>query len=277
MSKKSENQVVVTRSGYEDMTAELTHLRTVRRQEVARQLEEARAFGDLSENAEYAAAKEEQSKVEGRILELETMLSKAAVVDEEKLDTDRVAIGLTVTLEDLDSPGKTHTYTLVGSEELSSAGGTPSVIQRISQKSPVGQAILGHGVGDEVAVKIPHGMRHLRIAAINRGDNKEKPKPKLPAKNPPKKVPPAKVQPPAKKDQKAPPAKEQTPKKTPPKEPPKTAAASKPKPKASAQKTEPAKQPTPAAQAKEKKPEEKKEPAKKDGGKSSAPKKSNKK
>ena len=91
-AKKNENQVVVTRDGYERLSAELVELRTVRRLEVARQLEEARAFGDLSENAEYAAAKDEQTKVETRILELETMLAKTLVVDEEKLDTHKVAI-----------------------------------------------------------------------------------------------------------------------------------------------------------------------------------------
>lgn len=107
--KKNDNQVVVTREGYERLSAELVDLRTVRRLEVARQLEEARAFGDLSENAEYAAAKDEQSKVESRILELETMLAKTRIVDEEKLDTNKVAIGLTVTLQEL-SPqiGRAH-------------------------------------------------------------------------------------------------------------------------------------------------------------------------
>ena len=115
--KKNDNQVVVTREGYERLSAELVDLRTVRRLEVARQLEEARAFGDLSENAEYAAAKDEQSKVESRILELETMLAKTRIVDEEKLDTNKVAIGLTVTLQELSPPKKRYTYMLVGSEE----------------------------------------------------------------------------------------------------------------------------------------------------------------
>ena len=106
--KKNDNQVVVTREGYERLSAELVDLRTVRRLEVARQLEEARAFGDLSENAEYAAAKDEQSKVESRILELETMLAKTRIVDEEKLDTNKVAIGLTVTLQELSPPKKRY-------------------------------------------------------------------------------------------------------------------------------------------------------------------------
>ncbi len=168
MPKKNDSQVILTRSGHKKLVEELTHLKTAGRQEVARQLEVARGFGDLSENAEYAAAKDEQSKVESRILELETMLGNVTVVDEEKLDTSRVAIGLTVQLEDLDSAGKVHTYSLVGSEELSSLGVSQSGIQRISQKSPVGQAILGHSVGDEVSVTIPRGTRKLRILSIMR-------------------------------------------------------------------------------------------------------------
>ena len=173
VSRKNDNQSVVTRSGFESMTAELTNLRTVRRLEVARQLEEARAFGDLSENAEYAAAKDEQSRVEGRIMELEVMLSKVNVVDEANLDTNRVGIGLTVSLRDLDSK-KDYTYTLVGSEELSSSGDAPQDVQHISQKSPVGQAILGHAIGDEVHVKIPRGTRRLKITSIDRGGVKAK-------------------------------------------------------------------------------------------------------
>ena len=174
MSKKNENQVVVTRSGYEKLLAELKELKTDRRQEVARKLEEARAFGDLSENAEYAAAKDEQSKIEGRIIELEATLGNVSVIDEEKLDTNRVSIGLTVTLDDLDAPGKSYTYMLVGSEELSSAGSAAPGVQHISQRSPVGQAILDHLVGDEVVVKIPKGIRHLKITAIDLGDRGKK-------------------------------------------------------------------------------------------------------
>ena len=79
-----------------------------------------------------------------------------------------------MTLEDLDTPSKSYTYTLVGSEELSSTGdGAGQTVQRISQRSPVGQAILGHIVGDEVTVKIPRGVRHLKIAAIGRADKKK--------------------------------------------------------------------------------------------------------
>ena len=158
----------MTRSGYERLTEELTTLRTQGRQEVAKKLEEARAFGDLSENAEYAAAKEEQAKLEDRILELETTLGKVTVIDEDKLDTTRVGVGLRITLKDLDKPDKTYTYDLVGSEELSGAAFSAGGIQRISQRSPVGQAISGHVVGDEVTVKIPRGTRKLKILRITK-------------------------------------------------------------------------------------------------------------
>ena len=164
-AKKTEANEM-TRSGYERLSEELTHLRTTRRQEVAKQLEEARAFGDLSENAEYAAAKEEQAKLEDRISDLEAILSKVTVIDDEKLDTTRAGVGLRITLEDIDRAGKQFTYDLVGSEELSGAAVSSDGVQRISQKSPVGQAISGHLVGDEVIVKIPRGTRKLKIVSI---------------------------------------------------------------------------------------------------------------
>ena len=168
MASKKNDVSEMTRSGYERLSEELTNLRTVRRLEVAKQLEEARAFGDLSENAEYAAAKEEQAKLEDRILDLEATLSKVTVIDEEKLDTTRAGVGLKITLKDLDHEGKLYTYELVGSEELSGASVSASGIQRISQKSPVGQAVSGHVVGDEVLVRIPRGIRRLRITAIEK-------------------------------------------------------------------------------------------------------------
>lgn len=167
MAKKNDVHEM-TRSGYERLTEELMTLRTQGRQEVAKKLEEARAFGDLSENAEYAAAKEEQAKLEDRILDLETTLGKVTVIDEDKLDTTKVGVGLRITLEDLDIKGKTYTYDLVGSEELSGAAFSAGGIQRISQRSPVGQAISGHVVGDEVLVKIPRGTRKLKILRITK-------------------------------------------------------------------------------------------------------------
>ncbi|MCL2010162.1 MAG: transcription elongation factor GreA [Synergistaceae bacterium] len=158
------DNATMTRSGYERLTAELIELRTERRAEIARQLEEARSFGDLSENAEYASAKEEQSKLEARIAQLEMQLSKAKVLDEEKLDTKQVSIGLTVTLKEMTPPSKQFTYKMVGSEEVDPR------THSISQKSPVGQAILGKAVGDEVFVNTKKGIRHLKITKIALGE-----------------------------------------------------------------------------------------------------------
>ena len=165
-TKILDNEATMTRSGYERLTAELVELRTERRAEIARQLEEARSFGDLSENAEYASAKEEQSKLETRILQLKIQLSKARILDEDKLDTNKVSLGLTITLKEMSTPSKQYTYTIVGSEEAD-----PKT-HCISQKSPVGQAILGKAVGDEVYVKIPRGIRHLKITKIALAEKK---------------------------------------------------------------------------------------------------------
>ena len=167
-AKTIDNDATMTRSGYERLTAELIELRTERRAEIARQLEEARSFGDLSENAEYATAKEEQSKLESRILQLEVQLSKARILDEDKLDTKKVSLGLTVTLKEMTTPSKLYTYTIVGSEEADPKS------HNISQKSPVGQAILGKSVGDEIFVKIPRGIRHLKITKIVFADKNKK-------------------------------------------------------------------------------------------------------
>jgi transcription elongation factor GreA len=165
-TKMTDNDATMTRSGYDRLSAELIELRTERRAEIARQLEEARSFGDLSENAEYATAKEEQSKLEARILQLEVQLGKAKILDEEKLDTKKVSLGLTVTLKEMTPPFNTFTYTIVGSEE------TDPKTHSISQKSPVGQAILGKSVGDEVYVKIHKGIRHLQVTQIALTDKK---------------------------------------------------------------------------------------------------------
>ncbi|MBQ7666153.1 MAG: transcription elongation factor GreA [Synergistaceae bacterium] len=168
MASKKNDTNEMRRSSYDALSKKLTQLRTEKRLEIAKKLEEARAFGDLSENAEYTAAKDEQAKLEDEILRLETTLNNAKIVDEEKIDTTKAGIGLKVTLEDLDVPGKTYTYTLVGSEELAVIGISAGGMQSISQKSPVGQAITGHSVGEEVAVKIPRGTRHLKITAIEK-------------------------------------------------------------------------------------------------------------
>ena len=159
VQRSNEDQVVMTREGYEKLKQELISLRSDGRSEIASKLEEARAFGDLSENAEYHAAKEEQEKLESRILWLEYQLSKARVVEVGDLDTSSVNLGTTVVLQDLDKEVR-YTYTLVGSEEADPKA------NRISSQSPVGKAILGKTVGEEVMVRVPKGIRHLKVLEI---------------------------------------------------------------------------------------------------------------
>lgn len=159
MAKTAEDKVVMTREGYEKLKAELVSLRTDGRTAIAAKLEEARAFGDLSENAEYHAAKEEQEKLENRIMLLEYQLGKAQVVDNEDIDTSVVSLGTTVTLYDLDLK-KTFTYTLVGTEEADIKE------NRISAASPVGKSVMGHHANDEVMVRTPRGVRRLRVDNI---------------------------------------------------------------------------------------------------------------
>ena len=159
VQRSNEDQVVMTREGYEKLKQELITLRSDGRSEIASKLEEARAFGDLSENAEYHAAKEEQAQLETRILWLETRLSKAKVVDMTDVDASKVALGTTVTILDLDTQAK-YSYVIVGSEESAPKQ------NRISASSPVGKALMNKEVGAEVPVRVPRGTRKLRILDI---------------------------------------------------------------------------------------------------------------
>ncbi len=157
--KNNADVEVMTRSGYEKLKNELTTLRTDRRLEIATKLEEARAFGDLSENAEYHAAKEEQEKLEGRISRLEYKLNKAKIVDIDDIDTSHANLGTTIVIKDLDK-NTSYTYMLVGTEE------SDPKENKISISSPVGKAIIGKAIGDEIAVRVPKGMRRLKLMEI---------------------------------------------------------------------------------------------------------------
>jgi transcription elongation factor GreA len=161
MAQKNNSDVeIMTRSGYEKIKNELTQLRTVERLEIARKLEEARAFGDLSENAEYHAAKEEQEKLEGRISRLEYKLNKAKIVDSDDIDTSHAGVGATIVIQDLDNDKK-YSYMLVGTEE------SDPKENKISVSSPVGKAIIGKSAGEEVTVRVPKGVRRLKIIEIS--------------------------------------------------------------------------------------------------------------
>ncbi|HML90717.1 MAG TPA: transcription elongation factor GreA [Methylomusa anaerophila] len=154
-----EKEIVLTIDGLKKIEQKLDHLKSVRRREVAERIKQAIEFGDISENSEYEDAKNEQAFIEGEILTLENILRKAKVIDENDIATDVVTLGSTVTLKDLEF-GDELEYTIVGSAE---ADPTES---RISNESPVGQAILGQKVGSIVEVNVPAGMLKYEVVDI---------------------------------------------------------------------------------------------------------------
>ena len=147
-------EVVVTHEGYKKLEDELNTLRTVTRKEVAEKLKVARGYGDLSENAEYDAAKEEQAVVEARIADLEATLKVARVIDDSDLSTDTISIGMHVRiLAEGDDEEDAEEYDITGSTEADMYAEPPC----ISDESPVGSALIGHKAGDEVDVTLPNG------------------------------------------------------------------------------------------------------------------------
>lgn len=152
--------IPLTSSGVQRIEKELHRLKTVERPEVINAIAEARAQGDLSENAEYEAARERQGFIEGRIQELEATLSNAQVIDPSTLDADgRVVFGATVEIEDLDS-GERVSYQIVGDLEADIKA------NRISVSSPVARAMIGKSAGDEIEVQAPAGVREYEILEV---------------------------------------------------------------------------------------------------------------
>lgn len=158
-----QQRVHVTRRGYDLLQEELKRLKFVDRPKVVEEIKVARAHGDLSENAEYHAAKERQGHMEARIRLIEDRLARAEVVDTNNLPLDRVRFGLTVVLEDLES-GEEVTYTLLGEDEADAGRGWLSV------HSPVGRALIGKAVDDEVTVRVPAGTKQYEVREIRRMD-----------------------------------------------------------------------------------------------------------
>lgn len=150
-------KVPMLAEGYEKLTAELKLLRE-ERPRIVDAIEEARAHGDLSENAEYHAAKERQGHVEAQIAEIEDRVSRAQIIDPTTLSGDRVVFGATVTL--LDEDDKKHRYQIVGQTESDANAG------RISYNSPLGKALIGRKTGDDVEVTVPAGERSYEIQKI---------------------------------------------------------------------------------------------------------------
>ena len=154
------NKIPLTVVGAEKLRTELQHLKSVERPAVIQAIAEARAQGDLSENAEYDAAKEKQGFIEGRIAELEGKLSNAQIIDPKTLDADgRIVFGATVELEDAES-GDTVTYQIVGDDEADIKHG------KISVSSPIARALIGKYAGDSVEVQAPGGARHYEVLDV---------------------------------------------------------------------------------------------------------------
>ena len=160
MDKKN----ILTYQGLQKLEDELQNLKVVRRKEVAQKIKEAREQGDLSENAEYDAAKDEQRDIEARIDELEAILKNVEVVAGEDVDADKISIGCTVDVLDIEFDEQLE-YKIVGSTEAKSLEGL------ISNESPLGKALMGARIGDEVKVEAPAGDISYKILAIRRSEN----------------------------------------------------------------------------------------------------------
>ena len=153
----TDKKIYVTREGLEELKKELDYLINVRRPENITSIKEARALGDLSENADYDAARNEQAELEGRIKKLEKMLENVEII--EKIDTDKVSIGSTVSIKYVDDDD-TDEYKIVGSQEAD------PFMSKISNESPIAKAILNKKVGDIVEVESPNGVYKIEITEI---------------------------------------------------------------------------------------------------------------
>jgi len=152
-------KVPMTEAGFNRLQEELRHLKTIERPAVIKAIAEAREHGDLSENAEYHAARERQSFIEGRVMELEDKISRAEVIDVAKLSGDAVKFGATVTVADEDTDDET-TYQIVGQDESDIKHGLLSV------SSPLARALIGKQVGDTVEVSTPGGSKSYEVVSV---------------------------------------------------------------------------------------------------------------
>ncbi len=156
-----EKEYFLTQEGLEDLEAELEELKSNKRKEIAEKIKTAREFGDLSENAEYDQAKNEQAQIEDRIARIETILRNAVVIEEEDVETDHISIGATVKLYDEDYKEEIE-YTIVGTAEADPKRG------RISNVSPVGKALLGKVVGDVITVSVADVNSTFKVLEIRK-------------------------------------------------------------------------------------------------------------
>ncbi len=163
MIEESDGKVFVSKQGYEDLQKELDSLRTVKRQEISEKIKQAISFGDITENAEYDAAKQEQAFVESKITELEAVLARSELIDANLVETNKVNVGCKVTVKNVDSKELVVFY-ITGQVEADPDNG------KISSNSPVAQGLMGHKVNNVVVIKIPRGAVHYKIMKIEKGD-----------------------------------------------------------------------------------------------------------
>ena len=156
-----EKKIVLTREGFEKLEKELEYYTSVRRNEIAEQIAVARGFGDLSENAEYDEAKNEQSRIEAKIVEMENTLRNCTVVEDEDVSTEAVGVGNSVKVKNLSLKAE-QTFTIVGANE------TDPKAMKISSESPIGAALLGKKPGQTVSIDVPAGNIKLKILEISR-------------------------------------------------------------------------------------------------------------
>jgi len=154
-------EVLLTEKGYKKLEEELEKLTTEKRREVAKRIKVAREFGDISENSEYDDAKNEQAFVEGRIKEIKQLIDNAKVIKDDEISNDKVNLGTTVRLHNLDEDSYI-TYKLVGTAEVD------PLENKISNESPIGKAILGETVGTKVEIKVPKGTINYEIISIEK-------------------------------------------------------------------------------------------------------------
>ena len=153
-----------TKQGYQDLVDELKYLKLTRREEIKEQIAVARGFGDLSENAEYDEARNEQAKVEARIQELEALIENAEIIDETTMDVRSISLGSVVKLYDEDFEEEI-TYSIVGSNQAD------PLENKISDQSPIGRALMGKKAGERVTVTAPAGELHFKVLEVSRANH----------------------------------------------------------------------------------------------------------
>ena len=161
MTEILNEEIILTREGYDKIVAEHEELVSVKRAEVAARIKEAISYGDISENAEYDSAKNEQAELEERILYLENMIRKAKIVQDEDVKGDTVGIGLKVEVQNMET-GDVEEFSIVGATESDPFNG------KITTESAVGKALIGHKKGDKVSVEVPSGVITYKIKKISK-------------------------------------------------------------------------------------------------------------